>query len=317
MVIQSGARTGWRKPESNEAAYQLGIRFGYNASGDLYYPADAPSDANTISPRPLGEGPGVRAGNEPGSNADSQQSPPAKLPVVIWLHGYGYAMGYEWSYRRDLSPILALVKAGYAVFAFDQIGFGSRIADAGHFYDRYPHWSELGRMVEDTRAAIDMLQKNAKINPDKIYLFGYSLGGTLGIYTAALDSRVKGVVSICGFTPMRTDTADRGTGGIARYSHVHGLVPRLGFFIGEESRIPYDYQDLIAAIAPRPVYILAPQLDRDAAPADVRAAVESARKVYSLYNAADKLLLDEPWDYNRLPEATQTRIIKWMGENMK
>ncbi len=220
MVIQSGASYGWRNPEKDQAAYQLGIRFGYDAAGDLYYPTAA--------------------------------EPDAKLPVVIWLHGYGYAMGYEWSYRRDLSPILALVKAGYAVFAFDQVGFGSRIAEAGRFYDRYPHWSQLGRMVEDTRAAVDMLQKNPKIDPEKIYLFGYSLGGTLGIYTAALDSRVKGVVSICGFTPMRTDAADRGDGGIARYSHIHGLLPRLGFFIGEESRIPYDYQELLGAIAPRP-----------------------------------------------------------------
>ncbi len=324
MVIQSGASYGWRSPEKDQVANQLGIRFGYNASGDLYYPADAPpdaktevpSDANTTSPRPLGEGPGVRAGSE--YNADSKQPPAAKLPVVIWLHGYGYAMGYEWGYRRDLSPILALVKAGYAVFAFDQMGFGSRIAEAGRFYDRYPHWSELGRMVEDTRAAIDMLEKREHIDPEKIYLFGYStLGGTLGLYTAALDSRVKGVVSICSFTPMRTDTADRGTGGIARYSHIHGLLPRLGFFVGNESRIPYDYQDLIAAIAPRPVYILAPQLDRDTTPADVRTAVESARKVFSLYNASDKLILDAPWDYNRLPEATQDRIVKWMKENMK
>ena len=31
---------------------------------------------------------------------------------------------------------------------------------------------------------------------------------------------------------------------------------------------------------------------------------------------ADKLMLDEPWDYNRLPEAAQDRIIQWMSANM-
>jgi len=35
----------------------------------------------------------------------------------------------------------------------------------------------------------------------------------VGLYTAALDKRVQGVVSISGFTPMRTDAAARGTGG--------------------------------------------------------------------------------------------------------
>jgi pimeloyl-ACP methyl ester carboxylesterase len=280
IAMRTGDSFGWRKPESEGVGFERGLRFGYQVTGDLYYP--------------------------------SMASPSAKLPVVIWLHGNGYPMGYEWSYRWDLSPILALVKAGYAVFAYDQTGFGKRIPEAAHFFDRYPHWSQLGRMVEDTRAAIDMLQHNSRVDPEKIYLFGYSLGGTVGIYTAALDTRVRGVVSICGFTPMRTDTADRGAGGIARYSHERGLVPRLGLFAGQEPRIPYDFEDLLASIAPRPVYVMQPQLDRDANLENVSKAVDEATKVFSFYRAADMLKLDEPWDYNRLTEEEQDRIVKWM-----
>ena len=115
---------------------------------------------------------------------------------------------------------------------------------------------------------------------------------------------------------MRTDTAKTGAGGLARYSVDLPLLPRLGFFIGHEVQLPYDYNGLMAAIAPRPVYVLQPLLDRDANPADVKTAVDQARKVYSLYSATDQLVLDEPWDYNRLPEATQDRIIKWMGDHM-
>jgi hypothetical protein len=49
----------------------------------------------------------------------------------------------------------------------------------------------------------------------------------------------------------------------------------------------------------------------------VKKAVEQARKAYGLYNAADNLKLDEPWDYNRLPLGTQDRAIQWMKEKMK
>jgi hypothetical protein len=139
----------------------------------------------------------------------------------------------------------------------------------------------------------------------------------VALHTAALDDRVKGVVSICGFTPMRNDAESTGTGGLARYSVDLPLIPKLGAFIGNESRVPYDYNELIATIAPRPVYVLAPRMDRDANPADVRAAVEQAKGIYTLYNAADELALDEPWDYNRLPQATQDRIIEWMGAHMR
>jgi pimeloyl-ACP methyl ester carboxylesterase len=284
-VIQRGGNSfGWLEPQKSQTTSRS-VSFGFNVRGDLYYPADTPEGT--------------------------------KLPTVIWLHGYSYPLGYMWVYHNDLHPILALVRAGYAVLAYDQSGFGSRMNELGPFYDRYPHWSHMGRMVEDARAAIDALEKDSLVDPQRIYLFGYSVGGTVGIYTAALDSRVKGVVSICGFTPMRTDTATRGTGGVARYSHERGLIPRLGFFVGHESQIPYDFEDLLAAVAPRPVLVVQPQLDRDATPADVKSAVDQAKRVYELYGSAGKLELQEPWDYNRLPTKTQDEIVKWMGTNMK
>jgi pimeloyl-ACP methyl ester carboxylesterase len=220
-----------------------------------------------------------------------------------------------WVYHNDLHPILALTRAGYAVFAYDQAGFGSRIGEAGPFARRYPHWSQMGRMVEDVRGAIDALQKDSLVEAKRVYVFGYSVGGAAGLYAAALDDRVKGVVSIAGFTPMRTDVAGKGTGGIARYSVDRPLMPRLGFFIGNESRVPFDFDEVIAAIAPRPVLVIEPELDRDATPADVHDAVERARAIYALYGAADRLGLAEPWDYNRLGAKTQDDAIDWMSRN--
>jgi dienelactone hydrolase len=35
-------------------------------------------------------------------------------------------------------------------------------------------------MVEDARAAIDALQKDSLVDPQRIYLFGYSMGGMVG-----------------------------------------------------------------------------------------------------------------------------------------
>ena len=81
--------------------------------------------------------------------------PKQKYPLVIWLHGSSYSLGSSWVYHSDLHPILALAQAGYAVLAFDQTGFGSRNGEAAGFYNKYPHWSQLGHMIADTRAAID------------------------------------------------------------------------------------------------------------------------------------------------------------------
>ena len=279
-VIQRGGTSfGWVEPGRSLAAMRP-MNFGYGVTGHLYYPNNTPAGT--------------------------------RLPAVIWLHGYSYPLGYMWVYRSDPHPILALVNAGYAVLAFDQAGFGSRMGEFASFYKRHPHWSLMGRMVEDTTRAVDALSADAAIDPARISVFGYTIGGTVGLYAAALDSRIKSVVSISGFTPMRTDTADRGTGGLARYSEERALLPRLGFFIGNESRLPYDFDDLIAAIAPRSVLVVEPTMDRATTPADVRQAVTRAKQVYTLYSAADKLTLYEPVDYTRLPAATQDWTIRWL-----
>ena len=242
VIQRGGTAFGWVEPGRSLAAMRP-MTFGYGVTGHLYYPNNTPAGT--------------------------------RLPAVIWLHGYSYPLGYMWVYRSDPHPILALVNAGYAVLAFDQAGFGSRMGEFAPFYKRHPHWSLMGRMVEDTTRAVDALSADAAIDPARISVFGYTIGGTVGLYAAALDPRIKSVVSISGFTPMRTDTADRGTGGLARYSEERALLPRLGFFIGNESRLPYDFDELIATIAPRSVLVVEPTMDRATTPADVRQAVDA------------------------------------------
>ena len=120
----------------------------------------------------------------------------------------------ELGVEDSTSVIQGLVKSGYAVFAFDQIGFGTRVEEGTHFYRKHPHWSKMGKMVADTSAVAEMLANMEDIDPDRIYALGYALGATVGLYAAALDERIAGVVSVCGFTPMRLDSVDMGTEGI-------------------------------------------------------------------------------------------------------
>ena len=170
-------------------------------------------------------------------------------------------------------------------------------------------------MVEDVRSAVDALQKDAVVDGAKISVLGYTLGGTVGLYAAALDERIAGVVSVCGFTPMRTDTPDKGTSGMTRFSHQTGILPRLGLFAGKEPNLPYDYDEILALAAPRPVLVVQALRDRDATPDEVRAAVNRARNIYKLKGVPDKLGLLEPDDYARFPAATQDQVIEWMKKN--
>jgi pimeloyl-ACP methyl ester carboxylesterase len=201
---------------------------------------------------------------------------------------------------------------GYAVFTYDMIGFGNRIEEGTRFYDRYPHWSKLGKMVVDVRGAVDALENLDFVDGKKIYVAGYSVGALVGLYSAALDDRIAGAISVAGFSPMRTNTPDRGTEGIKAWSHLHGLMPRLGFFVGEENRIPYDFHEVMACIAPRPLLVIAPLVDKDAHHEDVVKSVDESKKVYSLYNASANIEIYSPNDINRLSPEMREKMYEWL-----
>jgi dienelactone hydrolase len=247
-----------------------------------------------------------------------------RLPVVIWLHPFAYDSGWSakepWQpsqpdYVLDLRPSIdSLVGRGFVVITFDQIGFGGRSGEAQRFYERHPHWSLMGKMVGDTRAAVAAAAALKNVDASRIYLLGYSLGAKVALLTAALDPAVCGVASVCGVDPLRLDTPDRGTEGLQLYSVLHGLMPRLGFFVGQESRLPFDYDEVLSLIAPRPALVVAPQYDRYARIGDVRQVLDPAAKVYRLLGNPNALEVWMPPDFNRFPRALQERTFDYLAK---
>ena len=284
-------RTGARF--KSEGMGVLGLPFGDGLQGDLYYPA----------------------------GADGKPKP-GRWPVIVWLHPFSYQNGWSagrpwlsggWAYQQDQRPSFPmLVKKGVAVFAFDQIGFGTRIHEAKAFYERYPKWSLLGNMIADARAAVGALSRLQEIDSSKIFLLGYALGGKVGLLTAAFEDRIKGVISVCGLDPLRLYTSDKSTEGIRQYSHLHGLLPRLGFFVNQQDRVPFDFDEVLALIAPKPALVMAPTLDRYARLADVEREVEGCKRIYSLLGQPGALSFETPADFNRFSRRMQERVLEWL-----
>jgi dienelactone hydrolase len=160
---------------------------------------------------------------------------------------------------------------------------------------------------------VEALAELEMVDASKIWLAGWALGGKVALVTAALDQRVAGVAAIAAFTPLRSAGAHPEIEGVKMYSHLHGLLPRLGFFLGRESRLPVDYDDILGAIAPRPVLVVAPQLDRYAPVAEVRRTVDAARARYKAAGRENALALETPLDFNRLPAATQELVFDWLA----
>lgn len=239
-------------------------------------------------------------------NGDKKVDAKGKMPVVIFIHKYSNT-GYD----ATLNPLFnELISKGVAVLAMDLIGYGARVEEGTYFYQRYPGWSKMGKMVTDTRAAVDALQSLDFVDPEKIFLAGYALGGTVSLFTSAMDERIAGTIVAGAYTPLRTASKD--VEGLEAYSHLYGLIPRLGHFVGYENRIPVDFPEILALISPRPLMVIAPELDRHADYEQVEKSVEEARQVYQQLGASDNLQFRHPHEFSGFSSAQQKELTDWI-----
>jgi len=239
--------------------------------------------------------------------------------TVIWLHPWNYSHGSNEGYGVEGTTIYwRLAQEGYIVVAYDQFGFGDQLPNAFDFYEKYPHWSKLGRAVNDVSKVVDFLVDGKgisqeivpKTDPSKMYICGFSYGGMVGLYAAALDERIAGVASFSGFSPMRTDTDQKATGGIRRLWEWHQVLPKLGLYHNNEAKIPYDYEDVIQMISPRDVLIYAPINDRFADSNDISICIDKAQKAWK---DKSKFEFRNPEDICRFQKDQQDVVVEWLN----
>ncbi len=110
------------------------------------------------------------------------------------------------------------------------------------------------------------------------------------MFLAAFDSRVKAVVSSCGWTTF----AEYHGGKLDGWAGERDM-PRLRTVYGLDlGRAPFDFDEVAAAIAPRAFFSNSPLRDDNFAVAGVRKAEAKAREVFSLLGAADQFVVRYP-----------------------
>ena len=79
-------------------------------------------------------------------------------------------------------------------------------------------------------------------------------------------------------------------------------------------RMPFDFHEVIAAIAPRPLFINAPLRDSNFAVEGVRKAVRSAEAVYELWRAAEELRVEYPDADHDFPDDIREAAYAWLDK---
>ncbi|MBW3624015.1 MAG: alpha/beta hydrolase family protein [Armatimonadetes bacterium] len=213
--------------------------------------------------------------SEPGEDVTGILAKPDEmnhpLPAVLCLHGVNQGrktvMGDRFYYDSRLGWLRGwgreLARQGMLTVSITQRTFGKRsgqLSEQAKIEQLYGR-SLMGAFVWEAMQTLDMLASRDDVDENRMGVMGYGLGGTVGFYTAALDDRVKCLVTACG-----------GIGSMdlfARWSDVNFHDP--SYFIPGILE-HFDHPELVASLAPRAYLLLA----RDA---DASMPIEGVRRI--------------------------------------
>lgn len=239
------------------------------------------------------------------------QSGGAKRPAMLCLHqttpeGKAEMAGLRGRTNRQFG--LEVAQRGYVTLVPDYPNFGDYRRDA--YAAGYASATMQG--IVNHRRALDLLASMPEVDARRIGVLGHSLGGHNALFLAVFDERVRVVVTSCGFNAFSKYYG----GNLAGWSHA-GYMPRIRSVYGCDPRkMPFDFTEVLAAIAPRPVFINAPLHDDNFEVSGVKDCVQAATPVYRLLGAVEALVAVYPDAEHDFPPEVRRQAYAWLDRQL-
>lgn len=204
---------------------------------------------------------------------------------------------------------LELAERGYVVICPDYPSFGDYAKD----FANSPHPSGTMQGIVNHRRAVDLLVSLPQVDSDRIAAIGHSLGGHNALFIAAFDPRIRACVTSCGWNLF----PDYYNGDLTGWTSDR-YMPRIKtVYEKSAARLPFDFHEVIAAIAPRAVLSISPTQDSNFAVAGVRKAVPSIGAVYALHGAAKAFQVEYPECGHDFPPQMRTRAYAFIDDALR
>jgi pimeloyl-ACP methyl ester carboxylesterase len=238
--------------------------------------------------------------------------PRGKLPAMLVLHqtiaiGKDEPAGLGKQENKRIG--VHLVKRGYVVLCPDYPNFGEYKIDVY----RRGYKSATMKAIWNNMRAIDLLQSLPEVDGERIGCIGHSLGGHNTMFTAVFDTRIKALVSNCGFTSFPKYYR----GNLKGWSH-KGYMPRIATaYQMKPEKMPFDFTEVVAALAPRAFLASSPLHDDNFEVRGVRDCITAARPVFELLGARDRLAANYPDCAHDFPPNVRKVAYDWLDRWLK
>ncbi|MCK6470948.1 MAG: alpha/beta fold hydrolase [Planctomycetes bacterium] len=210
-----------------------------------------------------------------------------KSPAMLCLHpthALGKGRVVEGEHGRQYA--MELAERGYVTLAPDYPGFGEYACNPYAM----GYASTTMKAIWNHLRAVDVLQAVPEVDGERIGVIGHSLGGHNAMFAAVFEPRLKAVVSSGGFNSF-----SKYCGGNLWGWSQQKYMPRVETVYGmRPERMPFDFTEVVGALAPRPFYVNAPLHDDNMEVSGVRDCIAAAQPIYDLMNAGQLLRVAYP-----------------------
>ncbi len=212
----------------------------------------------------------------------------------------------------------ALAKRGLVAIApaYPSLGFGSR---SGLDIPYDPDWRQLGyesgtmKAVWDNVRALDVLAELPFVKKGGFGTIGHSLGGHNSIFTAVFDDRIKVIVASCGFDSFLDYRPGHWAPGKG-WCQDRYMPKLLAYAIGD---IPFDFHELVGALAPRAFFVNAPVGDANFHWQSVDRVAAAGSQIYRLYRVPDLIRVVHPDVGHDFPEEIREAAYDWIEQFLR
>lgn len=236
-----------------------------------------------------------------------------RLPAILYLSGHGPVISNGVSYGNKVSYQhhgAWFARNGYVCLILDSVQLGEILGlHHGTYRENLWWWNSRGYTPAGAEAwncirALDYLSTRPDVDSNRFGVTGRSGGGAYSWWVATLDDRIKAAAPVAGITDLHNHVVD-------------GTVEGHCDCMFTVNTYRWDYAQVAALVAPRPLLIVNTDADSIFPLDGVQRLHAKVRDIYRLHGAEEKLGLVIAPGPHKDTQDLQVPVFRWFNRHLR